>query len=90
MPADAVIEMPAVVGTDGVTPRAARGPVPPDVVALTQHNCAYETLLVDTILEGSFAAAWRAMTMNLLVRHAAQDRALVEYILADSPTGREP
>ena len=79
LPPDAVIEVPAVVGPGGARPLVP-GATPADVVALTQHNCAYESLLVDAILEPSFEKAWRAMTLNLLVRDAAQAKALVDRI----------
>jgi 6-phospho-beta-glucosidase len=77
--ADAVVEIPAVIGPGSVRPLAGGG-APADAVALTQHNCAYESLLVDAILEQSFEKAWRAMALNLLVRDAEQARALLERI----------
>ncbi|MDR7417425.1 MAG: hypothetical protein QN178_00775 [Armatimonadota bacterium] len=79
LPADAVVEVPAVVGPSGARALAPGG-VPPDAVALTQHNCAYESLLVDAILEQSFDKAWRAMALNLLVRDTGQARSVLERI----------
>jgi 6-phospho-beta-glucosidase len=79
LPEDAVAEVSTILGSVG--PRAlSPGTVPADVVALTQHNCAYESLLVDAILEDSFEKAWRAMALNLLVRDAAQAKALLDRI----------
>jgi len=85
LPPDAVIEGRAVVTADGPSPLVPCGGVPADVIALTQQNQAYESLLVNAILGRSVDQAWRAMTMNPLVRDAAQARLLVERILADSP-----
>jgi 6-phospho-beta-glucosidase len=79
LPPDAVVEGPAVIDPVGAR-LLASGDAPRDVVALTQHNCAYESLLVDAILEQSFEKAWRAMTLNLLVRDATQARRLLERI----------
>jgi 6-phospho-beta-glucosidase len=79
LPSDAVVELPAVVGSGGARP-SVPGEVPLDAIALTQHNCAYESLLVDAILEQSFEKAWRAMTLNLLVRDAGQARTMLERV----------
>ena len=83
-----IIEVPTILGPDG--PRASSpGIAPTDVVALTQHNCAYESLLVDAILEQSHKKAWRAMALNLLVRDTAQAKAILNRIwpVGGVPTG---
>jgi 6-phospho-beta-glucosidase len=80
LPADTVIEGCALVSREGPQPMAPRGPVPADAVAQIQRNSAYESLLVDAIAERSFRSAWRAMSLNPLVRDAAEARALVERI----------
>jgi 6-phospho-beta-glucosidase len=86
LPEGAIVEVSTVLGSAG--PRVSSpGAVPPDVVALTQHNCAYESLLGDAILEQSHEKAWRAMALNLLVRDAAQAKALLDRIW---PTGGVP
>lgn len=79
LPDDAVVEVTAMLGSAGLRPLSP-GDVPSDVVALTQHNCAYESLLVDAILEESREKAWRAMALNLLVRDASQAKALLDRI----------
>ncbi len=79
LPDDAVVEVPAFLGAQGPRP-VGRWAAPPDVVALTQHHCACESLLVDAILERSYGKAWRAMTLNLMVRDAAQARVLLDRI----------
>ena len=79
LPEGAVVEVSTILGPTG--PRiSSPGVTPADVVALTQHNCAYESLLVDAILEQSRNKAWRAMVLNLLVRDAAQGKALLDRI----------
>ena len=80
LPPDAVIEGCARVSREGPQPVDPRGLVPVDVVAQIQRNSAYESLLVDAISERSFSSAWRAMSLNPLVRDAAEARALVECI----------
>jgi 6-phospho-beta-glucosidase len=79
LPEGAIIEGSAILGATG--PEAVKpGTAPADVTALTQHNCAYESLLVDAILESSYGKAWRAMALNLLVRDAAQARFLTDRV----------
>lgn len=91
LPEGAIVEVSTILGSAG--PRASSpGTVPADVVALTQHNCAYESLLVDAILEDSYEKAWRAMALNLLVRDAAQAKALLDRIwpAGGAPPGGSP
>jgi 6-phospho-beta-glucosidase len=82
VPDDAVIEVRGYVSAAGVTPIRPVGP-PPDVLALIQHNCAYESLLVDAVLEQSRAKALRAMSLNLLVRDVAVADRLLDRIWPD-------
>jgi 6-phospho-beta-glucosidase len=84
LPADVVIEGSALVSREGLQPIGPRGVVPTDVVAHVERNSAYESLLVDAILERSFTSAWRAMSLNPLVRDATEARALVERIWRDA------
>ncbi|MBM3471401.1 MAG: hypothetical protein FJX73_11520 [Armatimonadetes bacterium] len=79
LPDDAIVEVPASLGPQGPRP-AGRGVAPPDVVALTQHHCACESLLVEAILERSYGKAWRAMALNLMVHGSAQARTLLDRI----------
>ncbi len=91
LPEGAIVEVSTILGSAG--PRASSpGAVPPDVIALTQHNCAYESMLVDAILEESREKAWRAMALNLLVRDAAQAKVLLDRIwpAGGAPTGESP
>lgn len=79
LPSDAIVEVPCAVDRAG--PRTqARSHAPKDVVALTQANCAYEQLLVEAIVEHSYATAWRAMTLNALVRDASTARQILDLI----------
>jgi 6-phospho-beta-glucosidase len=88
LPPDAVVEVPCIVDRAGPHPQAP-GPAPRDVVALTQTNCAYEQLLVEAIVERSYEKAWRAMTLNLLVRDAATARRILDLIWPDGSPREE-
>jgi 6-phospho-beta-glucosidase len=79
VPDDCVIEVRGYVSGAGVTPITPVAP-PIDVLALVQHNAAYESLLVDAVLEESRAKALRAMSLNLLVRDTGVAERILERI----------
>ncbi|MDI7274340.1 MAG: hypothetical protein QME94_00035 [Anaerolineae bacterium] len=63
LPAEAIVEVPALV--EGGRVRAlATGPVPADVRALLQANCAYEMLAAEAIVERDRGKALRALLVS--------------------------
>lgn len=82
LPTDAIVEVPCALSARAVWPLVP-GPAPKDVIALTQSNCAYEQLLVEAVVERSYDKAWRAMTLNPLVRDAALARQILSHIWPD-------
>lgn len=77
LPPDAIIETPCLFEHGAVRPLAM--PVPNrEITARVQHNCAFEQLMVEAILEQSHAKAMRALLMNELVMNAGQARAILD------------
>lgn len=84
LPADAIIEVPVLFNAGRVTPLAV-GPVPPEVKALIQVNCAYEMLAVEAIIERDRAKALRALLLNPIIRTYAQAAQTLEKAWAHAP-----
>jgi 6-phospho-beta-glucosidase len=79
MPAEAIVELPVVVGRHGFT--ALEPPsAPPDIQAMARTNAAFEMLWVEAIVEGSYDKALRAMSLNHLVRDLDTARAILKEI----------
>jgi 6-phospho-beta-glucosidase len=86
LPLDAIIETPCLLEGGRARPLAA--PVPSrEITARIQHNCAYEQLMVEAILEGSESRALQAMMLNELVPNADTARALLKCIFTESVNG---
>lgn len=79
LPPDTNIEARSTINSRGVVPQAAAS-APRDVQAMVQLNAAYESLVVDAILEDSYETAWRALRLNPLVQSATQGRAILDLI----------
>lgn len=79
LPRDTIVEVRAHVSPQGVHPYPT-APVPRDGMAMLQTNAAYEALVVEALLEDSYAKAWRALRLNPLVRSAAQARAILDMV----------
>jgi 6-phospho-beta-glucosidase len=80
LPADAVVEVPAHVTSDGAQPVPQRR-LPPEMLGLVQHCKAYERLAVQAAVSGSRRAVERALLANPLVgdqRAAGLTEALLE------------
>jgi len=77
LPPEAIVEVPTLLEGGRVRPLAT-GPVPPDVKALVQANCAYEMLAVEAIVERDQAKALRALLINPLVHTYDQAAAVLE------------
>ncbi|HVO42225.1 MAG TPA: hypothetical protein VMT34_06370 [Aggregatilineales bacterium] len=87
LPPDAIIETPCLFDRGTVRPLAM--PVPNrEIEARIQHNCAYEQLMVEAILEQSQVKALRALCMNELVPTASQARAILDRIWPDADPAR--
>ncbi|TEU19178.1 MAG: hypothetical protein E3J25_00195 [Anaerolineales bacterium] len=63
LPPEAIIETPAVLEEGWGRPLPPHS-VPDAVRALIQHNCAYEMLAVEAIVEQSYTKALRALVLN--------------------------
>jgi len=79
LPPEAVVEVPALLEGGRVRPLAV-GPVPPDVKALVQANCAYEMLAVEAIVERDRAKALRALLLNPMIRTYDQAAGVLERV----------
>ena len=66
LPAEAVVEVPALLDGGRVRPLVT-GAVPPEVQVLLQANCAYEMLAVEAIVERDRAKALRALLANPII-----------------------
>lgn len=75
LPAEAVVEVPALVEGGRVRPLAI-GPAPASVRALLQANCTYEMLAVEAIVERDRAKALQALLLNP-IRHTYDQAAAV-------------
>lgn len=63
LPPEAIVEVPALLEGGEARPLAT-GPVPPEVRALVEANCAYEVLAARAIVERDRAAALRALLIS--------------------------
>ncbi|HEY46015.1 MAG TPA: hypothetical protein G4O14_04430 [Anaerolineae bacterium] len=79
MPEDAIVELPAVVTSQGFYPLQPPK-APPDIQAMVRLNAAFEMLWVEAIVEKSYAKALRAMMLNHLVGNLDQARDLLKEI----------
>jgi 6-phospho-beta-glucosidase len=77
---DASVEVPCVVGANGVTP-LQMGRLPETIRALCQQAKAWESWTVEAGVTGSRQAALMAMTVNPLVPSFELARALVDEML---------
>ena len=83
LPDDAVIEVPAVVGTDGAVPVPA-DPVDPLLRGLIAHVYAYEELALDAAIRGGRDRVYDALLAHPLVGQAEQARCLTDRLLAEN------
>jgi 6-phospho-beta-glucosidase len=83
LPADAVIEVPAVIGRDGAVPVPA-DPVPPLLRSLIAHVYAYEELALEAALHGGRQRVYDALLAHPLVGQADQAECLTDRLLAEN------
>jgi 6-phospho-beta-glucosidase len=80
LPDDAVVEIPAAIGTGGATAHQLE-PLPPEMLGLVQQVKAYETLTVKAAVDGDRKAALKALMANPLVGRYNVARPLLEALL---------
>ncbi|MDO9547130.1 MAG: hypothetical protein Q7J07_10340 [Pelolinea sp.] len=79
MPADAIIETPALVTGHGCVPlQPAEMPV--DLQAMVRLNATFEMLWVEAVVEQNYDKALRAMMLNHLVHDLDQAKVILEEI----------
>lgn len=80
-PADWVLEMPSLVGAQGIQPLPAE-PLPPVCFGLLSQVKMYELLTVEAAVTGSRDAAYQALLANPIGPAADQAEAVLEDMLA--------
>jgi 6-phospho-beta-glucosidase len=83
LPADAVIEVPAVIGRAGAVPVPV-DPVPPLLRGLIAHVYAYEELALEAALHGGRQRVYDALLAHPLVGQADQAECLTDRLLAEN------
>jgi 6-phospho-beta-glucosidase len=83
LPADAVIEVPAVIGRGGATPVPV-GPVEPLLRGLIAHVYAYEELALDAAIRGGRDRVYNALLAHPLVGQAGTAQCLTDRLIAEN------
>jgi 6-phospho-beta-glucosidase len=83
LPADAVIEVPATIGSGGAAPVPA-GPVEPLLRGLIAHAYAYEELALDAAIRGGRDRVYDALLAHPLVGQADQAQCLTDRLIAEN------
>jgi 6-phospho-beta-glucosidase len=83
LPDDAVVEVPATVGTSGVHP-LPQAPLAPELLGLVQQAKAYERLTVEAAVTGDRTVARKALLANPLVGDYRVAAPLLEALLEAS------
>jgi 6-phospho-beta-glucosidase len=83
LPDDAVIEVPAVIGSDGAVPAPA-GPVEPLLRGLIAHVYAYEELALAAAVRGGRDRVYDALLAHPLVGQADRARCLTDRLIAEN------
>jgi len=87
LPTDAIIESPCMFDHGQIRPLAL--PMPKrEIAGRIQHNCAYEQLMVEAILEQSESKALQALLLNELVPNVDTARAILKRIFPDADPTR--
>ncbi len=81
LPDDHVIEVPAVVGADGVTALPVE-PLPADIAGLISHVAGYERLALDAAIHGGRDRVVRALLAHPLVGQYDKAEKLADLLLA--------
>jgi 6-phospho-beta-glucosidase len=83
LPDDAVIEVPAIVGSDGPVPVPA-APLPPLLRGLVAHVAAYEELAVDAALRGGRSRVAGALLAHPLIGQYPLAEAMADRMIAEN------
>ncbi len=83
LPADAVVEVPAVIGRDGAVPVPV-DPVQPLLRGLIAHAYAYEELALEAALHGGRRRVYDALLAHPLVGQADRAECLTDRLLAEN------
>jgi 6-phospho-beta-glucosidase len=83
LPADAVIEVPAVIGSGGAVPVPV-DPVQPLLRGLIAHVYAYEELALDAAIRGGRDRVYAALLAHPLVGQADQAQGLTDRLIAEN------
>jgi 6-phospho-beta-glucosidase len=83
LPADAVIEVPAVIGSGGAVPVPVE-PVEPLLRGLIAHAYAYEELALEAAIHGGRQRVYDALLAHPLVGQADQAECLTDRLLAEN------
>jgi 6-phospho-beta-glucosidase len=83
LPADAVIEVPAVIGRGGATPVPV-DPVEPLLRGLIAHVYAYEELALDAAIRGGRDRVYDALLAHPLVGQAETAQCLTDRLIAEN------
>jgi 6-phospho-beta-glucosidase len=84
LPADAVIEVPAVIGRDGATPVPVDPPVEPLLRGLIAAVYAYEELALDAAIRGGRDRVYDALLAHPLVGQADVAECLTDRLIAEN------
>jgi 6-phospho-beta-glucosidase len=83
LPADAVIEVPATIGSGGAVPVPV-APVEPLLRGLIAHVFAYEELALDAALRGGRDRVYDALLAHPLIGQADQAQCLTDRLIAEN------
>ena len=81
LPDDHVVEVPAIIGSDGLTVPPV-GKLPDDIVGLISHVASYERLALDAALHGGRERVLKAMLAHPLVGQFDKAEKLTDTLLA--------
>lgn len=84
LPADASIEVNAVIGKNGPVPLQVTTPPSPQIRGLLQVVKAYEELTIQAAVEGDYGAALQALTLHPLVTSGQVAKKLLDDILVEN------
>lgn len=79
-PADAMVEIPCIVGKDGYEPLSI-GTIPLFQKGLMEQQVAVEKLTVDAWMEGSYQKLWQALTLSKTVPSAKVAKLILDDLI---------
>lgn len=79
-PADAMVEIPCIVGKDGYEPLSI-GKIPTFQKGLMEEQVAVEKLTVDAWMEGSYHKLWQALTLSKTVPSAGVAKKILDDLI---------